>query len=237
MVSLPGRTGVGRLDDTYDCQRQSDEPSLIRVLQSESPKAEKALACKGLAVHGTAQSIPALAPLLSDPELASWARIALEAIPDPAADAALRDAVAKLDDNLLIGVINSIGVRRDPQAVPLLAERLAAENTDVAVAAALSLGRIGDAAAAEALLPQLNSDSAPVRSAAAEGCVRCAEHRLAAGEKQLATQLYDAGAGPTSREHARSKRRAVRSSCVAPTASHCSKNSSWPTTGTSSRSA
>ncbi|MFO0913116.1 MAG: HEAT repeat domain-containing protein [Pirellulales bacterium] len=174
---------------------QSDEPSLIRVLQSESPKADKALACKGLAVHGTAQAIPALAPLLADQELASWARIALEAIPDPAADAALRDAVGKLDGNLLIGVINSIGVRRDSQAVTLLAERLNADNTDVAVAAALSMGRIGDGAAADALLSQLNNDNAAVRSAAAEGCVRCAEHRLAAGETPLATRLYDAARG------------------------------------------
>ena len=56
-----------------------------------APPAEKALACKQLAIYGAKDAVPALAPLLSDPELASWARIALEAIPGPAADAALRE--------------------------------------------------------------------------------------------------------------------------------------------------
>ena len=76
-----------------DDQGPSLEKKLIAILQSEAPKAEKAIACKQLAIHGTAQSVPALAPLLADPQLASWARIALEAIPGPEADAALRQAI------------------------------------------------------------------------------------------------------------------------------------------------
>ena len=69
---------------------------LIAVLQSDAPAAEKAITCKQLAVYGTKDAVPALAPLLADEELASWARIALEAIPDPAADEALREAMGKL---------------------------------------------------------------------------------------------------------------------------------------------
>jgi hypothetical protein len=40
-------------------------------------------------------AVPALAALLTDEQLAAWARIALEAIPDPAADQALREAAAR----------------------------------------------------------------------------------------------------------------------------------------------
>ena len=98
-------------DETAAGERQQQ---LIAVLQSDAPKADKAITCKQLAVYGTAESVPAIAALLPDPELTSWARIALEAIPDPAADAALREALGSVKGRTLVGVINSIGVRRDP---------------------------------------------------------------------------------------------------------------------------
>ena len=45
------------------------------------------------------------------------ARYALEPIPDPSVDDALRDALGKLKGRLLVGVIGSLGVRRDAKAV------------------------------------------------------------------------------------------------------------------------
>ena len=108
-------------------------------------------AFKPLAVFGSKDAVPAIAPYLSDEELSSWARIALEAIPDPACDEALRKAEAGLKGRLLIGVINSIGVRRDAKAVDALVTRLGDADADVAAAAAAALGRIGGDAAAKAL--------------------------------------------------------------------------------------
>src|SRR5688572_25658436 len=94
---------------------------LIAILQSDAPPAEKAIPCKQLAIYGNKDAVPALAPLLADKDLASWARIALEAIPGPEADEALRLALPRLQGNLLIGAINSIGVRRDAKAIDALA--------------------------------------------------------------------------------------------------------------------
>jgi len=82
------------------------ESDLISTLQSTAPKAEKAMACKLLAVYGTEKAVPALAPLLADMELASWARTALEVIPGPAPDAAFRSALDQVQGRLLIGTIN-----------------------------------------------------------------------------------------------------------------------------------
>src|SRR5687768_8473519 len=65
------------------------ESELIAILRSETPKAEKAIACKQLAIHGSDAAVPELSKLLSDEQLASWARTALEAIPGAAADKAL----------------------------------------------------------------------------------------------------------------------------------------------------
>ena len=93
------------------------EKELIAVLRSDAPAAEKAIACKHLAVYGSSEAVPELAQLLTDEQLASWSRIALEAIPGPAADEALRKALDSLKGRLLVGTINSIGVRRDAMAV------------------------------------------------------------------------------------------------------------------------
>ena len=93
------------------------ERSLIRLLESNAAPGDKAIACKELAIYGSKDAVPALAALLPDPELASWARIALEVIPGSAPDAALRKAMGRLQGRLLVGTINSIGVRRDAKAV------------------------------------------------------------------------------------------------------------------------
>jgi len=168
------------------------ERDLIAVLQSDAPKSEKAITCKRLAVYGTEQSVPALAPLLADKELASWARIALEAIPGPVADAALRNALGKLDGRLLVGAINSIGVRGDVRAVDALVQKLHDTNADVASTAAVALGHIGGEQAAEALTQVLVDAPVGVRSAVAEGCILCAERFLAHNTTAEAVKLYDA---------------------------------------------
>lgn len=168
------------------------EDALLRVLQTADNPADKALACRQLALRGTARAVPALAPLLADPALASWARIALEAIPDPAADAALREAAGRLQGRLLVGVLNSLGVRRDPHAVPLLADRLKDADPEVADAAAVALGRIGTPTAAQTLKSHLREAAPPLRAALGEACVRAADHLRAAGQTAAARDLYDA---------------------------------------------
>ncbi len=167
------------------------ESDLIAVLQSNAPQGEKAFACKNLAIYGSEQAVPALAPLLADTELSSWARIALEAIPGPAADAALRNALGQLQGRLLVGAINSIAVRADVRAVDPLAQKLDDANAGVASAAAVALGHIGGPQAAQALTQSLGDAPAGVRSAVAEGCILCAEWFLAHDRTADAIKLYD----------------------------------------------
>jgi HEAT repeat protein len=167
------------------------EQSFIAVLQSDAPAADKAMACKRLAVHGSDAAVPDLARLLNDERLASWARIALEAIPGAAADEALRDAAGALEGKLLIGVVNSIGVRRDADAVELLSGLLKNQDAMVASSAAVALGRIGNNAATAKLREALAGAPHEVKSAVAEGCVLCAERALADGRSADATGIYD----------------------------------------------
>jgi HEAT repeat protein len=185
---------VGLLLPSVHAQETAAEKQrkAIEVLKSDQHGSKKAMACKHLAIWGTAEAVPYLAELLPDAELASWCRIALEAIPDPAADAALRDAVPGLKGRLLIGVLNSIGVRRDLEAVPVLVAKLTDADAGVVSAAAVALGRIGNEPAAEALQPLLTKAPAGAREAVAEGCILCAEKRLAEETFSDALDLYTA---------------------------------------------
>jgi HEAT repeat protein len=167
------------------------EKELLAVLRSDSPAAEKAITCKRLAIHGSSAAVPDLARLLPDAQLASWARIALEAIPGPAADEALRNAAYSLEGKLLVGAINSIGVRRDANSVDVLSTRLQDKDAEVASAAAVALGRIGNAPATKSLRQTLTAAPVKVRSAIAEGCVLCAERLVSEGKSAEAAAIYD----------------------------------------------
>ena len=179
------------LNKSVAADAQDKEAALIGVLKSDAAPAEKAITCKKLAVYGSKEAVPALAPLLLDKELSSWARIALEAIPDPAASDALRDAMPKLDGRLLVGVINSIAVRLDAQAVPSLTAKLEDSDPNVAAAAGEALGHIGGAEATSALQQALTSAPEAARSAIAYGCVLSAEKLMADGKSEQAAALYD----------------------------------------------
>lgn len=169
-----------------------DEGSLIAVLRSEAPEAEKAIACKQLAIHGSAAAVPALAPLLAHDRLASWARIALEAMPGAEADAALRSAAGSLSGPLAVGAINSLGVRRDAGAIGLLTQKLTVADAAAAEAAAAALGRIGTAEAADALARAVaDAPTAAIREIRAEACVNCAEQLRVAGRADRAIALAD----------------------------------------------
>ncbi len=117
---------------------------LVAILNdSDATEFAKAKACQRLAVVGDAAAVPALAGLLSDARLAHYARTALEPMSSGAADQALREALGKLDGSLLVGVINSIGVRRDPLALAGLAElRHSEEDQTVREAATAAINRI-----------------------------------------------------------------------------------------------
>ncbi len=168
------------------------EREFVVVLQSATAgKPEKAIACKQLAIYGSAAAVPALAPLLRDAELASWARIALEAIPGPAADRALRDALGQTGGLLQVGVINSIGVRRDAGAVEGLAALLVGADVQVASAAAIALGHIGGELAAQALEGVLTRVDGEVKDSVAEGCILAAEAFMSSGRAGDAVRLYD----------------------------------------------
>jgi HEAT repeat protein len=150
------------------------EERLLAILAADAPPQEKSAACRELARIGTRQAVPVLAPLLVDGNLSDMARFALEPIADPAADEALRGALGKVTGRLLVGVISSLGVRRDAAAVEPLAGLLTDPDPEVAQAAARALGCIGGAAVPvlEGVLPKSQGAH---QAAVCEALLDCAE--------------------------------------------------------------
>ncbi len=169
----------------------AQEAQLIAVLKSDATQEKKAAACRELGRVATKEAVPALAALLGDEKLSHMARHALETIPDPSVDDALRDAMGKLKDRPLMGVIGSLGVRRDAKAVDVMAKLLADADVDVAQAAARALGKIGTPEAAKALEGALAGASAANQVAFCEGLFRCAEALSAEGQGTQAQAIYD----------------------------------------------
>lgn len=165
------------------------EANLLKAL--ESPKttlAGKQFVCRMLRRVGSAQSVPALSKLLADKDLSHMARFALQHMPAPQAGIALCEALPRLEGDLKIGLIGSIGQRGDRKAVPEIAKFAADSNTEIARAAIGALGRIGGAEAAE-VLTKLKT---PARLAAARdnAYLMCADSMLAEGQKDDAVKIY-----------------------------------------------
>jgi HEAT repeat protein len=136
---------------------------------------QKAIACKKLAFVGGKDSIQPIAALLTHPQLSCYARFGLEPNPDPAADDALRAALPKLKGRLQIGVITSIGVRKDAKALDALIKLIDDPDPQVAGAAAASVGMIGGLKAAQALQSALGRTKPPVFPVVARAALLCAE--------------------------------------------------------------
>jgi HEAT repeat protein len=164
----------------------------ISVLQSATAgHKDKVDACRQLAVIGTRDALPALVPLLGDEKLSHMARYAMETMDDPAVDEALREALGTVRGQPLVGVIASLGVRRDAQAVGPLGRLLSHSDAAVAQAAARALGSIGNAAAVKALRAAMPDADVANRLAIQEGMFRAAESMSAAGQRRQAVALYD----------------------------------------------
>ena len=168
---------------------EGDEAELIEVLKSDAEIFEKAKACQRLAVIGTGQSVPVLAGMLSDPQMAHYARYALEPNPDESVDEALREAAGELSGSLRVGVINSIGVRGDTGAAEMLVPLLEDSDPAVAGAAATTLARLKTPAAVAALLEVLPGPDEQ-RHLGAKACLIAADELLSDGEADRALAIY-----------------------------------------------
>ena len=167
------------------------ETAALAVLASDAGLKEKARACQELGDFGGPASVPALAALLKDETLSDYARSGLEGIKDPAAGAALRQALPTLNGRLLAGAVNSLGMRREVAAVADLQKLVLDGNRGVAPEALASLGLIANRDAVSALKKVLADGPAELRAPAAHASLAAADSLAKAGEVAAARDLLD----------------------------------------------
>jgi len=173
----------------------NNEPGLISILRSSASFVEKNAACAQLKRVGTSQSVPALAALLTDDQLSHAARYALESLPGPEAETALIQALDQAAGLNRLGIIQSLGARGEPRAIPALSKTLNHADPGVRAASATALGQIGGlqaVAALEAAKLNLAPDApAPVRDALTGGLLRCAQRLLQDGNLEQALKVFE----------------------------------------------
>ncbi len=175
----------------------TDEPQLIRVLQSGATPQEKDAACAQLKRIGTEACIPGLATLLADEQLSHSARYALESLSSPQAGAALVHALDTTSGLTRVGIIDSLAVRREAQSVPPLAKLLSAQQEAAAArgdetkaAAAYALGEIATPAAVQALEIAQRTSSSPGHDSCVDALLRSANRWLTGGKTSEARALF-----------------------------------------------
>jgi HEAT repeat protein len=195
--------------DSYGkpAEREKLRRGLAALLSSDATPDSKRFDCEQLSIIGTAEEVPALAKLLTDEAMFHAARIALERIPDAAAGEALRDALSKTKGKLLIGVINSLGERREQPSAEALLAFLNNSDAEVASAAAAALGKIGGRQAVRALVAARSGASAKLRPVIADALLSCAERLVKNGRKEAARRIYE---GLASSEEAKEVQEAAR---------------------------
>ncbi|MCA9411084.1 MAG: HEAT repeat domain-containing protein [Candidatus Omnitrophica bacterium] len=168
-----------------------DEDKMLGIIQSDAELKERCDVLREIGRVATVKSVEPMAALLGDEVLAHRARYALEMMPFPEVDVALRKAMKEQKGNLLAGIIMSLGNRRDTAAVDMIAEQLGSSDPAVALASAYALGDIGTQDAANALEAVLPDSTGTQRDAICEGLLRAAEAMKAAGWDENALAVYD----------------------------------------------
>jgi HEAT repeat protein len=185
-------------------RRVALEGKLVELLASNTSRGAKDYICRLLVRIGSGASVPTLAKLLADKDNSHMARYALERISASQAGDALRSALGSLEGALKLGVIASLGARRDEASVSPLAALVASSDQSIARAAALALGAIKSASAAKALTKAPPaSGSNEVKQAVTDASLACAEGLLTEGNKTEALALYKSLAGESQPKHVR----------------------------------
>jgi HEAT repeat protein len=174
-----------------------DAAGAVAILQdSAATEFQKSKACMRLAQVGTKDAVPALAALLGNERLSDYARFGLVPLPDPSVDLALRNALTTTKGQQRIGVVDSIGQRKDAGSIVALSKLLYSTDVALAEAAAAALGQIGGAQAVAALSAALAKTKGPVRNAAAAASLVAADGLVASGDRKGGLALYHALSGP-----------------------------------------
>jgi len=180
---LLGATAVGA----------NDAAELLKVIQSnETSDVDRANAFQKIGDIAGEDAVEPLAGFLSDKTWSHYARFAFQKMEGENVTNVLLRSLDSLQRELKLGVIDTIGRRRDPIAVAPLVELLTNADAEVAAAAAVALGEIGTTDTAAALTEALSSEKDPNRRGSLASSLLMVGQRLAKrGNTKAAIGIFD----------------------------------------------
>jgi len=177
-------------------QTRDIEKRFIAFLKSDASIAGKGFVCRELSLMGSEASVPVLSGMLAQPKTADIARFALERMPGPGVNQALRAALAKSTDKTRIGIINTLGWRRDAGSVAALRPLAMGADQPTASAALFALAAIADPRAVQALADAQGKVVEALRTTASEAYLKAADQLTAPAALPIYKKLYAASEPP-----------------------------------------
>ena len=159
------------------------------MLGSDASYPCKVFLCRQLAIIGSEDQVASLSPLLVDEKYSDMARYALERIGGEKTCAAMRAALATTSGRTQIGLINSLGVLEEEQAVLPLAGLVHGTNATVAAAVA-ALGKIGGREAEKVLQTLTLTAEGRVLDEVYDAYLGCADKLTATNKRPQASAIY-----------------------------------------------
>ena len=151
------------------------EQQLINVLKSNATFAAKQFICKELSLIGSENSVSALIKMLENERTLNIALFALQRIHAENVNEQLRFALNAVKDANRIAIINTLGERKDKQAISLLEKGLYSSDPEFAIASAEALGKISGDEAVTVLKSAIAKTSHDVLLAVLDSYLYCAD--------------------------------------------------------------
>lgn len=174
---------------TKEAKQKLAKP-LAAMLSQDVTNDAKKFALRQLYLIGDAPQVSAIEPLLTNPELSHMARYALERMPAEEATAALRNALSKAPDNLLPGVINSVGNRGDVRATQKLIELSQKGDSEISRAAISALGEIATPEASEVVIKHIGKGSPAFQRTVYDAVLSIADRNITQKQTDKAGDIY-----------------------------------------------
>jgi type 1 glutamine amidotransferase/HEAT repeat protein len=167
------------------------EDKLLRFLESAAALDAKQFVCRQLRIMGSAKSVPLLIKMVLNGETSDMARYALQNIPGPVVDLELLKILPQSGGKVKIGIINTLGQRGSPAAVPYLAKLIENPEPACSAAAIAAIGRIGGSRSAEVLTKALKGSNKKIQSHIEDALLRCAEDLFSRNKLKAARGIYE----------------------------------------------
>ncbi|MDP6524038.1 MAG: HEAT repeat domain-containing protein [Kiritimatiellia bacterium] len=176
-----------------EAQRSEACKLMVAKVGKDTPTPVRLWMLRQLERIGKDECVDATAALLDDKNatVRDAARRVLTNNPSPKANAVLLDKMQGTGErDFKVALLNSLGYRADPGSTAAAARELRNSDRAVAVAAAATLGKVGDVAAVNALVAARKKATGDLRRCINDACLACAENLLEHGKTREATAIY-----------------------------------------------